>query len=346
MSSLTNELKPKSFWDRKEGTTGMITIGLGVLGLAFAGPFLMGVFATLITLLGQGITIAVLGTVLFALIMIISNKKFQTLVSYMFKSSMRKITGAFVEIDPIGIMKNYVRDLGVKRESMNESISKLRGQLTLCKKQIDENSNEFEKQMQLFKVAREKGMMPQSTVHARQAERLERVNMENLKPIYAQMEMHLRTLNKYHEVTGVVIADLQNEVTTQTRLREMITSSHNAMSMAKKIIMGGTDERELFDMAMESVVNDYGVKLGAIEQFIENSKGFVEGLDLQNGVADEKALARLKAWESQTDDVLLGNKKQQLLEQVPASNSPYSTIPATAAIDYEKTFNYEKAFMK
>ena len=95
-----NEFKPKTFWERPEGTTGMVAIGLVILGLAVAGPALLALFNTMIALIGAGITMVVLGSILFGLIMIVTNKKFQTLMSYMFKSAMRKITGAFVEIDP------------------------------------------------------------------------------------------------------------------------------------------------------------------------------------------------------------------------------------------------------
>ena len=61
MMNMENNLKAKSFWERKEGTTGMITIGLGVLGVALSADWLIGLFGKMIPLLGQGITIAVLG---------------------------------------------------------------------------------------------------------------------------------------------------------------------------------------------------------------------------------------------------------------------------------------------
>lgn len=335
---MQNEFKPKSFWERPEGTTGMVAIGLGVLALYFSLDFLIGLFDKIIKLLGQGIAIAVLGAILFGFIMIVTNSKFQTLIAYGFKSIMRKITGAFVEIDPIGIMKSYIDDLKSKRAIMEQSIEKLRGQVTVCKNQVQSNDLEYEKQMSKAKVAQDKQMSSAFTVASRQAGRLEKLNKESLRPLLLQMEVHLKALLKYYEVTGTVIDDLNNEVKAQEIQRRMILESHSAMSTAKKILMGGTDQKELFDQAMEYVVNDYGMKMGEIENFIENSKGFVEGLDLQNGVYEADALKKLQEWENRADSILLGNQKQQILEQsinnsvlnqgigVPAAQFDYSRL--------------------
>lgn len=336
-----NEFKPKSFWERPEGTTGMAAIGLGILGIFLAGDFLIALFGKAITMLGQAITITILGSILFGLIMILSNKKFQTLVSYGFKSVMRKITGAFVEIDPIGIMKSYIEDLRGKRSTMEESIGKLRGQIAVCEKQVNANDIEYERQMATVKVARDQNKQSALTVASRQAGRLEKLNKESLKPLLLQMQVHLKALMKYYEVTGTVIDDLGNEVKAQEMQRRMIQESHSAMSTAKKILMGGTDQRELFDQAMEYVVNDYGMKMGEIENFIENSKGFVEGLDLQNGVYEADALKKLQEWENKADSILLGNSKAQMLEQTINASYINNGIgaPAAQSFDYSQLLN-------
>uniref|UniRef100_UPI00388F9EDD hypothetical protein n=1 Tax=Acinetobacter sp. TaxID=472 RepID=UPI00388F9EDD len=112
------------------------------------------------------------------------------------------------------------------------------------------------------------------------------------------------------------------------------------MSTAKKILMGGTDQKELFDQAMEYVVNDYGMKMGEIENFIENSKGFVEGLDLQNGVYEESALKKLQEWENKADSILLGSHKQQMLEQQINTSTLNQGIGVPAAqFDYSQLLN-------
>lgn len=338
MLSEDTTAKAKSFWSRPEGTTGMITLGLGGLGLWFAAPALLTFTGMLLGILGNTVGIVALCAVLGAMLYVLTNKKFLTLCSYIFKSAMRNVTKVFVEIDPIGIMKSYIEDLNGKREVMATSRDKLRGQITVLKRQIDTNTADYERSMATAQQAHQKGNQSAFSVNSRQAGRLERLNKESLGPLLMQMEVHLRALNKYYEVTGTVIDDLSNEVKARKIERDMIMASHTAMSAAKKILMGGTDQKELFDQAMEFVVEDFGMKMGEIDSFIENSKGFVEGLDLQNGVYEAEALKKLQAWEQKADSILLGNSKQQLLEHSTAS-SPMSTsigLPAAAQVDYSK----------
>lgn len=335
MSELND--KVKSFWERPEGLTGMITLGLGGLGLYFAGDFLISLFGKAITLLGQAITITILGAVLFVIVMILSNPKFQTLISYIFKSAMRKVTGIFVEIDPIGIMKSYIDDLKDKREDMGTARDKLQGQIRITQGQIDKNAEDANKAMKMVKVANDQGMKSALTVNARQAGRLEALNNQKLIPLLQQMKLHKLALDKYYEVTGTVIEDLQNEVAVREQERAAILASYTAMKLAKKIINGGTDERELFDQAMEFVVNDYGMKMGEIESFMENSKGFVDGLDLQNGVYEEEAMARLQEWEKRADSILLDtSSKQQLLEARSSTTLDGLSIVQPATVDYHQ----------
>ncbi len=330
--------KTKSFWERPEGTTGMIALALGGVGLYAALPTLLAFMTGLVALLGQTIAAVCLALVLGALLFLITNKKVQTLVSYIFKSAMRRVTGLFVEIDPIGIMKSYIEDLIKKREIMSNSRDRLRGQLTTLERQINQNNSEFEKAMSMAKVARDKGNQGVFSVNSRQAGRLEKLNKESLGPLKLQMEVHLRALNKYYEVTGTVIDDLRNEVKAREIERKMILESHSAMKAAKAILMGGTDQKELFDQAMEFVIEDFGMKMGEIDSFIENSKGFVEGLDIQNGVYEAEALKRLQEWENKADSILLGNQKQQLLEHTTTASVINTSIglPAASQVDYSR----------
>jgi hypothetical protein len=301
-----------------------------------AGPAILGLLTTLTAIVGQAITLTILGVVLFILLNVVFNSKVQTLVRYMFKSAMRKITGLFIEIDPIGIMKNYVSDLTDKRETMAKSRDRLRGQITVLEREIKANNSAYESSMAQAKIAHEKGNTSVFSVSSRQAGRLEKLNKESFEPLLAQMNVHLRALNKYYDVTGVVIEDLNNEVRAREKERKMMFESYSAMKAAKAILQGGTDERQLYDQAMEYVVEDYGMKLGEIESFIENSKGFVDGLDIQNGVYEADALAKLQEWEKSADSVLLGKEKAKMLEMSTAT----SVINTGIGLQSPASFDY------
>lgn len=332
---MPDENKTKSFWSRPEGTTGMLTLAAGGVGLWFALPMLITFMGGLVVLLGQTIAVVVLCAVLAALLFVLTNKKFLLLASYVFKSAMRKVTGAFIEIDPIGIMKSYIESMTKKREVVGETRDRLRGQIKVLDEKILKGAREIEKAMGMAAIAKERNNQAVLTVQSRQAMRMEQLNLETYQPLKVQMEAHLRAANKYYEVTGTVIDDLKNEVQAQSDRREMIMASHSMMRSAKAILHGGTDERELFDQALEFVVNDYGMKLGEIESFIENSKPFVDSLDMQNGVFEAEALKRLQEWENKADSILLGNDKRMMIEQSSAAINLNTGVPAMTIVDYD-----------
>jgi hypothetical protein len=330
----------KSFWERPEGTTGMVTLaGLGVGGFFLVSailPTLIAVLGMAITVVGQGIALTILGAILAGLIMVLTNKKFITLTSYMFKSVMRKVTGWFVELDPIGIMKNYIADLVSQQREMDVSIEKLSGQVRICKEKIAKNEKQYNQAMAMAKEAQIQQKQGAFTVNARQAGRLEALNNETLVPLLKTMELNLRALRKYREVTDTVILDIKNEVTTAIDRRESITASYSAIQSAKRIMNGGDDKRELFDQAMEFMVQDYGMKLGEIENFMDTSKGFVEGLDLQNGVFEAEALKKLQQWEQRADSLLLGDSKRLMLEQnLSTPDAVYQPVTINS-VDYSR----------
>jgi DNA-binding transcriptional regulator YbjK len=334
----------KGFWQRPEGTTGMISIALGVVaglvGLQQALPLILGVLTLGVAVVGKAIVLAVSCAILAMILLIITNKKVHALVGYIFKSVMRAITSVVVEIDPIGIMKNYIDDLKGKLGEMDATIAKLNGQITVCKNRVNKMNSDYDKAMKTAMIAREKELTSQFTVNARQAGRLNKSSM-TLSQLLTTMEMHLRALRKFREVSETVILDMTNEVEVKQEERKMILASYSAIQSAMSILNGDPDKKALFDQAMEFVVSDYGMKLGEIEDFMINSKSFVEGLDLQNGVYEEEALTRLKEWENKADSILLGDDKRLLIE--------HSSVSANFQIQPEAvgvTQSYDDLFFK
>ena len=64
----------------------------------------------------------------------------------------------------------------------------------------------------------------------------------------------------------------------------------------KAINQGGFD-KEMFDRAMDYLVQDYGQRIGEITNFVEMSGGFLETVDIQNAVCEEDFLRQIEEWE-------------------------------------------------
>lgn len=308
------ESKRKSFWKRPEGVTGGIFLAAVTIGGIFiVSSAISAIIAFISSTPGIIISLLVLGAVIFTAL----DPKARALVSYMFKSTMRWITGLFVKIDPIGILKAYVDDLKTNLRKMNRQISQLRAQMHKLKELIINNKKQINSNLTEAGEAKKDNKTNVVILKTRKAGRLKDSNMK-LEQLYQKMEVMYRVLNKMYENSEIMYEDITDQVEVKEQERKAIMASHNAMGAAMNIIKGDKDKKELFDRALEAVADDVSQKVGEMERFMQVSGSFMDSLDLQNGVFEEEGLKMLEKWEKEGTSLLLGDDKTMLIEQ--ASN--------------------------
>jgi hypothetical protein len=309
------DFKPKSFWERKEGVTGQI---VGVTLVGAAGWALYHALPYLITLLQNTLVAAALGVATVAVGFVITDRRFWRLGRWAYMSAMRALTGIFVEIDPIGIMKNYVSDLKTKHADIHRRVARLSGMIRACKEEIARNEQAKTGALGLMSEARKKGLTMVVAAHSRKAGRMEEANL-TYQDLLAKMELLHRVLAKYQEVAAFLIEDMTQEVNVKERKRAMAKEAYSAMKSAMAIIHGDRSAREMFDLANEYAAQDYAMKIGEIEDFVRMSDTFMQSVDLQTGVYQQKALQMLADWEQNADSIVLGDTKRLLIENHPAA---------------------------
>lgn len=93
-----------------------------------AGALFYKFLPQIIALASNTLYLAGMLLVLGAIIYMVLDPRMRTLIGYMYKSMMRWITGLFVTIDPIGILKNYIESLERSTlAKMSEQIGVLKG---------------------------------------------------------------------------------------------------------------------------------------------------------------------------------------------------------------------------
>ena len=323
------ETKPKSFWEKPEGKTGMLglaalTVGGGYL-LYKSLPFLIALASNTLYLAGLLIALA-------ALIYMILDPKMRQMIFYIYKSFMRWITGIFVQIDPIGILKTYVDELRGNLGKMNRQITQLKGQMVNLKTIIDNNSKQIKNDLNLASKAKESDKQALMVLKARKAGRLKESNLK-LTDLYRKMEILYRVLGKMYENSEIMLEDVKDQVVVKEQERKAIRASHGAMKSAMNILAGNKDQRYMFDMALESIAEDVSQKVGEMERFMEMSSNFMDSIDLQNGVFEEEGLAMLEKWETEGVSLLLGNDKDLLVSGVDVGKTSHSNN------QYDKLFD-------
>lgn len=317
------EMKPKTFWQRPEGVTGLIflaAIAAGAVYLITVLPWAT-IFANTLYLAG---TLAAAGAILYMVL----DPKVRNLVWYMYKSIMRRVTGWFVQIDPVGVLKSYVESLQDNLKKMNKQISQLRGQMHKLQEIIHNNKKAIDNNLQLANKARESNNQNVLILKSRQAGRLKESNIK-LEDLYRKMEILYRVLTKMYENSQILMEDIQDQVAVKEQERKAIHASYGAMKSAMSIISGDPDKRAMFDMAMESIADDVANKVGEMERFMEMSSNFMDSIDLQNGVFEEEGLKMLEKWEHEGVSLLLGKEKEDLLLQ---ANNPTDVLDLNAPV--------------
>jgi hypothetical protein len=322
--------KIKSFWDKKEGKTGLLFAAGGIFGVLL----IMLKFGAVLVAAAQNTVILgayVIGIVVISYILM--NPRFRAMCSFIFQSAMRWITGLFITIDPIGILKDYVEDLKASHAKMDEQIGKLKGVLSGLSRTIKENEESAKNSMDLAKRARDQlgktnsaddqiRMKAQVMLKSRKAGRLQESN-KTFQDLYTKIEMIYRVLSKMFINCGVLIEDTEDSVKRKEIDWKTIRTAHSAMKSAMSVINGNSDKRAIFEQTLEYMANDLDTKVGEMERFMEVSQSFLDGVDLQNGVFEEKGLEMLEKWEHDADSWLLGDEKTKIISD---ANNPNNVL--------------------
>ncbi len=296
-----NNFKQKSFWQRPEGVNGALYMA-AVLG--GAGYLLFTNMAAILAFLGQTVGVVVTLLVLAAIVYMVLDPKMRNLVWYMYKSVMRSITGVFVNIDPIGILKSYVDSLEDNLRKMSKQIGAIRGQMRKLATIMEQNKKEMNNNMQLASVAKRKGNDKQMMLASRKAARLKDTNAK-YQALHNKMEVMYRILTKMYSNSEILLEDTRDQVKMKEQERKAIRASHSAMKSAMSVISGDPDKRAMFEQALEAVADDVANKVGEMERFMEMSANFMDSVDLQNGVFEEEGLQMLEKWEKESTLMLL-----------------------------------------
>ena len=306
------ESKSKSFWKRPEGITGTIFL----LGLIIGGGYLLYTFLpTLIALASNVLYLSLILMAIAAVAYVVLDPKMRNLVWYMYKSVMRWITGLFVQLDPIGILKSYIEDLEDNLVKMRKQIGSIRGQMRKIQTLMEKNSQEIENNMKLAAAARDAGKDKQMMLSSRKAARLKETNAK-YQVLHKKMEVLYRILTKMHSNSEVLLEDTKDQVQLKEQERKAIRASHSAMKSAMSVMTGDPDKRAMFDAAMEAITDDVANKVGEMERFMEMSSSIMDSVDLQNGVFAEEGMKMLEEWEKKSTLMLMegGAKSEDILD--------------------------------
>ena len=309
---MTRKRLTKSFWQKPEGIVGGLFL-LGSIGLVsfLVFKFFAVLAGALMTPIGAVVGLITVGLIVFMAL----DSRTRSVVGYMYQSLMRWITGIFVKIDPMSILNGYVDDLKYNLKKMNIQIGKLRKEKHKLMEMIFNNSEEIKSNMDIATKAKVNNNEKQLILKTRKAGRLKESNLK-LGTLLKKMEVMQRVLTKMSDNSHILIEDIEDQVKIKGQEQKAILASHSAMKSAMNIIKGDKDKKAMFDQAMEVITDDVSLKVGEMENFMDMSEDFMNSIDIQNGIFEEKGMKMLEEWEAKSDSLILGTAKQDILNDV------------------------------
>ena len=304
---MANEKTLNSFWSKPEGKLGMPLL-IGLIGVG--GFFLYKALPAIIELMQNTLYAVGLGLILFTVISVLMNNRFRNTVWYLYKGLMRAITGIVIELNPIAILESYVEDIKEKIAKMEVQLTGLKGQIGQINGKLEKNRTDWKMEMDRASQAKKMGKDAEVALHTRQAGRLEGA-INNFDALYKKMEVLYKVLEKMKYYSEIMVKDTEMTVDIKKEEREAITKSHNVMKSAMSIIKGNDDKKIIFDQAMEFVVDDIGFKVGEMERMLDASTDFINSVDLDNAVYEERGVQMLEEFDKKGMNAIFGSKKEQ-----------------------------------
>lgn len=299
----------KSFFQRPEGNTGLFVMCAGGVGAAFG---LYHFLPYLIELMKNLYIAIAMGTGLFAIIALLMNDRFRATIWYMYKALMSWITGVFVAVDPIGILKSHIEDMKEKLDQVNNSISDVRGQRQKLTATISERTSEMEKSLKISKRAKDANDEETFIIQSRKAARAQE-SIGRFQMIVERMDKMLVVLDSMRKKANILLEDTVDLVEQKESEYNTIKAAYKAMNGVKKMLFGD-NRREIFEEGLRFIADDIGFKLGEMEDFMERSKDFMKSLDYEDGMFSEKGMEMLAEWEEKGTSHLLETQKGDLIK--------------------------------
>jgi hypothetical protein len=328
--STSVEKTNRSFLQRPEGRVGLVVSGLVLVASGY-GLFLA--LPTLITFAENMLELAGLCLALAVVFYAVLDRKIRAFLSYVYQAFFGLLTGFFIELDPIGILRNHIRELTGKLQVMRGQLGELNGQIRGVERAIAENTRLSENSLALAQAGRSNPEHADaSRLQARHALKLEESNTR-LSAMQTQMQTLFRMLKKLSDTSELVLQDMQSTVDIKTRERNSMKAAFSAYRGALAILQGQGEGRELYDRTMEFLNDDYARKLGEIEMFMDFSDGVIKAADLENLAYDARASERLDEWERRLVGSLLGGVEERALGVARVSNASVGTSQRVAGYE-------------
>lgn len=297
---IPSEIVTKSFWQKPEGTAGKIAIaiGAGIIGLVFW--FFLVPFVVII--LQNTFLALVYGTGTFIVGALLLHPKVHRLIGNVFRSTMRAITGFFIELDPIGMLKNVRDRANENLAKFGIAIEQVSGSKAKLEAKMKKNTTDALRARDLAKqaenklatetdVLRKQNYLLSRSNQLQEVSRKERSNTK-LREVYNTVVRLYNMLTRVQMYTEYTVTNLNGTIENAEAERDTILSAYRGMSFAKKLMHGDPQDVQAMNDTLNYLADSNATMMGEMEDIFRYGEKFITNMDMEQGadMSDAEAI--------------------------------------------------------
>jgi hypothetical protein len=281
-----------SFWDTKEGTTGMIGGAAIFGGLGWGAYKIMPYIANLMENTVYAIAFGAVAVFLFYALVI--DDKLRKNAWLFYQRLMRAITYSIVKWDPTEILQITLQRARDRLQRVDAGRARVSGNMATLKRTLDGYKEQAEKFLSEAKYLQSHhGDQDQISSRAMKLQELNNAYQE-LQPLYLQLNGWYDNLNKARSALTTMIGNMEFKIELETEKYDVVRSAHSTFRLIRSAFTGSDEIEGLQGLAFKIMADDYNQKIGEIDTFMLDSKPFLESEDLRVAVNTEKGMKLLE----------------------------------------------------
>ena len=304
MSMTTTGSGPKLSWlSVKNASSQKILAWLTLVGVGAA--VYVWVLPFVLVIASMTVKLIILGFIAWVMLMFLANARFRWAIGFLVQRLINALVTGIIKRDPVGVMKNYLREVDENLVKLSDRIGEIRGAITKAKSDLQNDTNEKEASEQILLGHKRNGTTDSASART-EANKIRRreQSIARMTAEIQQGEAIIAFLGRYHEQAQAYREDLKDNILFTERERKRVKTSAAAFRAVKSILKGGSVGAEMYEEANEYAREDAARFVGEMQQFVSESQGALESFSLQQDGAVQQVLARLE--EKGKDSLLLG----------------------------------------
>jgi hypothetical protein len=230
------------------------------------------------------------GTVLFFLLLVVTNKKFWRAIRYFSEFIANYTIGLAIELNPFKILEYKIEQGYKDRDILYKQGAKLKGKHSELMSKLGDKEKELQLNAQKVKILKEESpSSKQLDLYSNNVIRCKEY-IDNVSPIVGDLNKLIKFSDAAYDESGIMLEDAKLDLEAKKDLYYSVTTGLSAVSSAMKAFKGDDDLNRDAERALAILKVKIGEKIGNIKSAIDVTSRFMDDKILEDKAKSAQAI--------------------------------------------------------